>query len=61
LRLLYEANPISFIVEQAGGASSTGYQDIMDVTPTALHQRIGVIMGSKNEVIRAVSYHDSNH
>lgn len=59
LRLLYEANPMSFIVEQAGGASSTGYQDIMDVTPTTIHQRIGVIMGSKNEVIKAVSYHRS--
>jgi len=61
LRLLYEANPMSFIVEQAGGASSTGYQDILDVTPSALHQRIGVIMGSNNEVIRAVSYHSSKH
>jgi fructose-1,6-bisphosphatase I len=59
LRLLYEANPMSFIVEQAGGASSTGYQDIMDVTPTNIHQRVGVIMGSKNEVIKAVSYHHS--
>lgn len=61
LRLLYEANPMSFIVEQAGGAASTGFQDIMDVIPSAIHQRIGVIMGSKNEVIMTVSYHDSSH
>lgn len=57
LRLLYEANPMSFIVEQAGGAASTGFQDIMEVTPTSIHQRIGVIMGSANEVANAVKYH----
>jgi len=45
LRLLYEANPMSFIVEQAGGICSTGYGRIMDVQPTDLHQRLGVIMG----------------
>lgn len=50
---------MSFIVEQAGDASSTGYQDMMDVTPTALHQRIGVIMGSKDEVGKIVSYSQS--
>jgi len=57
LRLLYEANPMSFIVEQAGGVCSTGYERIMDVQPTDLHQRLGVIMGSKNEVKTALSYH----
>ena len=50
LRLLYEANPMSFIVEQAGGASINGPQRIMDVQPSKLHQRQGVILGSKNEV-----------
>jgi len=57
LRLMYEANPMSFIVEQAGGASSTGRERIMDVKPTGLHQRVPVILGSKNEVERVVSYH----
>ncbi len=50
LRLLYEANPMSFIVEQAGGAAINGLQRIMDVQPEKLHQRQGVILGSKNEV-----------
>lgn len=58
LRLMYEANPMSMIVEQAGGASSTGRQRIMDVAPTGLHQRVPVILGSKNEVERVVSYHN---
>ena len=57
LRLLYEANPMSFIVEQAGGVSSTGYERIMDIKPTGLHQRVPVILGSKNEVERIVRYH----
>lgn len=57
LRLLYEANPMSFIVEQAGGLSSTGRQRILDLNPEALHQRVPVILGSKNEVERIVSYH----
>jgi fructose-1,6-bisphosphatase I len=57
LRLMYEANPMSFIVEQAGGVSSTGRQRIMEVTPTGLHQRVPVILGSKNEVERVVGYH----
>jgi fructose-1,6-bisphosphatase I len=50
LRLLYEANPMSFIVEQAGGAAINGTQRILDVQPAKLHQRQGVILGSKNEV-----------
>jgi fructose-1,6-bisphosphatase I len=57
LRLLYEANPMSFIVEQAGGASFTGRERIMELKPTGLHQRVPVILGSKNEVERVVGYH----
>ena len=57
LRLLYEANPMSFIVEQAGGVSSTGYERILGMQPTGLHQRVPVILGSKNEVDRIVRYH----
>ncbi|MCU0840889.1 MAG: class 1 fructose-bisphosphatase [Thiobacillaceae bacterium] len=57
LRLLYEANPMSMIVEQAGGASSTGYERILDMQPESLHQRVPVILGSKNEVETVVSYH----
>ena len=57
LRLMYEANPMSFIVEQAGGASSTGRERIMDIQPEDLHQRVPVILGSKNEVERVVAYH----
>jgi fructose-1,6-bisphosphatase I len=57
LRLMYEANPMSFIVEQAGGLSSTGFQRIMDIEPEGIHQRVPVIMGSKNEVERVVGYH----
>lgn len=59
LRLLYEANPMSFIIEQAGGMSSTGCERILDIQPTALHQRVPVILGSKNEVARIVSYHQA--
>lgn len=57
LRLMYEANPMSFIVEQAGGLSSTGRQRILDVQPEGLHQRVPVILGSREEVERVVSYH----
>ena len=57
LRLLYEANPMSFIVEQAGGASSTGRERIMGLQPRALHQRVPVILGSREEVERVVGYH----
>ncbi|MDH5377040.1 MAG: class 1 fructose-bisphosphatase [Gammaproteobacteria bacterium] len=57
LRLMYEANPMSFIVEQAGGVSSTGRERIMEISPNAIHQRVPVILGSKNEVERVVSYH----
>ncbi|HRE14964.1 MAG TPA: class 1 fructose-bisphosphatase [Usitatibacteraceae bacterium] len=57
LRLMYEANPMAMIVEQAGGAATTGRERILDVQPTALHQRVAVILGSKNEVERATGYH----
>lgn len=57
LRLLYEANPMGFIVEQAGGAATDGRQRILDVRPQDLHQRIGVFLGSKNEVERVTAYH----
>ncbi|MBK1701333.1 class 1 fructose-bisphosphatase [Thiococcus pfennigii] len=57
LRLLYEANPMSFIVEQAGGGSITGTQRIMDLQPEGLHQRVPVILGSRNEVERIQGYH----
>jgi fructose-1,6-bisphosphatase I len=57
LRLMYEANPMSFIVEQAGGASSTGRERIMEIAPQDLHQRVPVILGSKAEVETVVAYH----
>ncbi len=57
LRLLYEANPMSFIVEQAGGGSITGTERILDLQPETLHQRVSVILGSKNEVERILEYH----
>jgi len=57
LRLLYEANPMSFLVEQAGGAAVDGSQRILDITPGTLHQRTGVILGSSAEVERLQQYH----
>jgi len=57
LRLMYEANPMSFIVEQAGGVSSTGRERIMDIKPHDLHQRVPVILGSRQEVERVAVYH----
>lgn len=57
LRLLYEANPMSFIIEQAGGASSTGRERILSLQPESIHQRVPVILGSKHEVERLESYH----
>lgn len=55
--LMDEANPTAFIVEQAGGAATDDKTRILDIQPTALHQRIGVIIGSKNEVERVTAYH----
>lgn len=57
LRLLYEANPMSFIVEQAGGAATTGLQRVLDLNPTGIHQRVPIMLGSKNEIDRITSYH----
>ena len=59
LRLMYEANPMSFIVEQAGGVSTDGVQRIMDIQPTSLHQRVPVFLGSKEEVERVTGYHQA--
>ncbi len=57
LRLLYEANPVGFLMEQAGGRASTGETPMLGVQPTSLHQRIGLVFGSKNEVERIERYH----
>jgi fructose-1,6-bisphosphatase I / sedoheptulose-1,7-bisphosphatase len=57
LRLLYEVNPIGMIIEQAGGRVSTGETPALEVVPTSLHQRIGVVFGSKSEVERIERYH----
>ena len=57
LRLMYEANPMSFIVEQAGGAATNGHQRILDVQPGQLHERVSVILGSKREVELVTRYH----
>lgn len=60
LRLMYEANPMSMIIEQAGGAASTGTQRIMEIEPTEIHQRVGVILGSKNEVAKVEEYYSQS-
>ncbi len=57
LRLMYEANPMGWLVEQAGGAATNGRQRILDIQPTSLHERVSVILGSKNEVERVTAYH----
>jgi fructose-1,6-bisphosphatase I/sedoheptulose-1,7-bisphosphatase len=57
LRLLYEANPVGLLIEQAGGRASTGRQPVLGVQPTSLHQRIGLVFGSKSEVERIERYH----
>ena len=58
LRLLYEANPMAMLVEQAGGAASTGRGRILDVQPERIHQRVPVILGSRSEVERVARYHE---
>jgi fructose-1,6-bisphosphatase I/sedoheptulose-1,7-bisphosphatase len=60
LRLLYEAAPMAFLVEQAGGAASTGRERLLDVRPAELHQRVPVILGSRAEVERIVRYHEEH-
>ena len=57
LRLMYEANPMAFLIEQAGGAATNGTQRIMDIQPEKLHQRVAVFLGSKQEVETVTRYH----
>ena len=57
LRLMYEANPMAWLVEQAGGAATNGKQRILDIAPEQLHQRVSVVLGSKNEVERVTQYY----
>ena len=59
LRLMYEANPMSWLIEQAGGAATNGHERILNIQPSQLHERVSVILGSKNEVERVTSYHRS--
>lgn len=56
LRLMYEGNPMAMLIEQAGGAATTGRMNIMDVQPNDIHQRVPIMLGSKNEVNKAMSY-----
>jgi len=57
LRLMYEANPMAFLVEQAGGTATNGRERILDLVPSKLHERVSVVLGSKNEVERVTGYH----
>ena len=57
LRLLYEANPMAMLIEQAGGAATDGRQRILDIQPTGLHQRVPLFIGAREEVERVTSYH----
>ena len=59
LRLMYEGNPMAFIIEQAGGMATNGHQRVMDVKPGSLHERVAVFLGSREEVERVTSYHNS--
>merc|ERR1712000_11076 len=59
LRLMYEGNPMSMLIEQAGGKASTAFENIMEVEPTSIHQRVSVVMGSKDEVDTVIRYHES--
>jgi fructose-1,6-bisphosphatase I len=54
---MYEANPMSWLIEQAGGAATNGRQRILDLQPSQLHERVSVVLGSKNEVQRVTQYH----
>jgi fructose-1,6-bisphosphatase I len=60
LRLMYEANPMAMLIEQAGGAATTGRERILDVVPQRLHQRVPVILGSRSEVARVTAYHGAS-
>ena len=57
LRLMYEGNPMSMLIEQAGGKASTAFEDIMSVKPEGIHQRVSVVMGSAKEVETVIKYH----
>ena len=57
LRLVYEANPIAFLVEQAGGAATDGRQRILGLSPRRIHQRVGLVCGAVEEVARVADYH----
>lgn len=57
LRLMYEANPMAFIVEQAGGGATNGYQRLLELQPKSLHERVAVFLGSREEVELATRYH----
>jgi fructose-1,6-bisphosphatase I len=59
LRLMYEANPMAFLIEQAGGQATNGQQRILDIVPTKLHERVSVVLGSKNEVQRVTELHQT--
>ncbi len=60
LRLLYEASPLAFIVEQAGGMATTGKENIMDIVPTELHQRVPLIIGSKEDILTYLKFVSNN-
>ena len=60
LRLMYEANPMAFIIEQAGGLCSTGKERMLDIQPEAIHQRVPLVFGSKNEVERIIRYYQEH-
>jgi fructose-1,6-bisphosphatase I len=59
LRLMYEANPMAFVVEQAGGMATNGSVRILDIVPGKLHERVSVLLGSREEVERVTSYHNA--
>jgi fructose-1,6-bisphosphatase I len=61
LRLLYEANPLAYIAEQAGGYASTGYERILDIKPGKLHQRVPLIIGSKEDVLEYEEFAKKNN
>jgi fructose-1,6-bisphosphatase len=60
LRFLFEASPVAFLVEQAGGSASTGLERLLDVTPGELHQRVPLFLGDRSEVERIVRYHSEH-
>ena len=57
LRLMYEANPMSMLMENAGAAATNGHQRILDIVPEKIHQRVAVFLGAADEVERVTSYH----